>query len=118
MTVTIPVAGARLEGDLVIPSGAAGLVIFAHGSGSSRFSERNRFVARVLQDAGFATLLMDLLTASEEAVDQYTRAHRFDIPLLGRRVVAVVDWALTASDVAQLDASGGVVRHPPTAPRR
>jgi dienelactone hydrolase len=81
-----------LEGNLEIPSGAQGIVLFAHGSGSSRFSPRNRFVARVLQEAGLATLLIDLLTSEEEAVDRRTRELRFDIDLLARRLVGATDW--------------------------
>ncbi len=91
-----------LDGDLVVPPRAAGLVVFAHGSGSSRFSQRNRSVAEVLQDGGFATLLLDLLTPSEEAIDVQTREFRFDIDRLGRRVVAAVDWAATDPRVAGL----------------
>ncbi len=86
---------AVVAGDLTVPGGAKGLVIFAHGSGSSRHSGRNKSVAAALNDAGLATLLMDLLTRDEEAVDLRTREHRFDIPLLGRRLVAAVDWAGT-----------------------
>jgi putative phosphoribosyl transferase len=82
-----------LEGDLHVPERALGLVVFAHGSGSSRFSMRNRRVAEGLENAGCATLLMDLLTRDEEEVDVLTAEFRFDIPLLGRRVVAAADWA-------------------------
>ena len=82
-----------LEGDLHIPENAAGLVIFAHGSGSSRFSSRNRHVAESLHRGRFATLLLDLLTREEEAVDVRTSQYRFDISRLGRRVVAATDWA-------------------------
>jgi pimeloyl-ACP methyl ester carboxylesterase len=78
------------------------LVVFAHGSGSSRFSERNRAVAQVLQHAGLATLLMDLLTPEEESVDRYTREYRFDVEHLGRRVVAVVDWVGRTKSIAML----------------
>lgn len=80
------------SGDLLIPPRATGLVIFAHGSGSGRFSSRNRFVAQSLNAVGLATLLLDLLTEREERLDQLTRRHRFDIPLLSGRVVAAVDW--------------------------
>src|SRR6185437_12729342 len=90
--VRIPVGPDTLEANLVTPKAAPGVVLFAHGSGSSRRSPRNRAVARVLQDAGLATLLLDLLTAEEEAVDQQTRHLRFDIELLARRLVAVTDW--------------------------
>jgi dienelactone hydrolase len=91
--VKIPDRGVRLDGDLQVPEGARGLVVFAHGSGSSRFSSRNRLVAAALNDAGFATLLLDLLTPAEESVDLYTGEFRFDIPRLAARVVAAIDWA-------------------------
>lgn len=81
-----------LDGDLVIPVGATGMVVFAHGSGSSRHSSRNRYVARELNAAGLGTLLLDLLTPDEEAVDLRTRHLRFDIGLLADRLVAVADW--------------------------
>jgi pimeloyl-ACP methyl ester carboxylesterase len=92
-SVEIGLADAVLHGDLTLPDEAAGLVIFAHGSGSSRHSPRNRFVAGVINRAGFGTLLMDLLTEEEERVDEMTRELRFDIDLLGRRVARVVEWA-------------------------
>ena len=82
-----------LDGDLHVPAHARGLVIFAHGSGSSRFSRRNRQVAEFLNRGAFATLLLDLLTAAEESVDVRTAEYRFDIPFLGRRVIAATDWA-------------------------
>ncbi len=91
--VNISVSDADLEGILAIPSNAIGLVIFAHGSGSSRFSSRNRYVAEVLNQAGLATLLFDLLTAEENEVDLITRHLRFDIALLARRLTEVVDWS-------------------------
>ena len=91
--VEIGLEDAVLHGDLTLPSGAEGLVIFAHGSGSSRLSPRNRFVAGVINHAGLGTLLMDLLTEDEERVDEMTRELRFDIGLLGRRVAQVVEWA-------------------------
>jgi putative phosphoribosyl transferase len=81
-----------LEGDLQVPEGAVGVVLFAHGSGSGRHSSRNRYVAGQLQAAGLATLLIDLLTAEEEAVDQHTTHLRFDIPLLADRLVAASRW--------------------------
>jgi putative phosphoribosyl transferase len=90
--VRIPAAGVGLEGDIAISPDAVGLVIFAHGSGSSRRSPRNRLVAQALQRAGLATLLFDLLTVDEELVDQRTRQHRFDIALLADRLVGVTDW--------------------------
>ena len=91
--VDILVGGDRIAGDLEIPRGAIGIVVFAHGSGSGRFSSRNRFVARALNAGGFATLLLDLLTEAEDRIDQETGQLRFDIPLLSRRVMAAVDWS-------------------------
>jgi dienelactone hydrolase len=91
--VRIPAGDVTLEGNLRIPDAARGLVVFAHGSGSSRFSPRNRFVAGVLEEAGLATLLIDLLTPQEEAVDEFTRHLRFDIRLLAERLVAASEWA-------------------------
>ncbi|MFN8664708.1 MAG: alpha/beta family hydrolase [Thermomicrobiales bacterium] len=90
LVMTVP--GGQLGGVLTVPDGATGIVLFAHGSGSSRHSPRNRQVAEMLQQAGLATLLMDLLTREEDAVDQYTREFRFNIELLGDRVTEVTDW--------------------------
>ena len=90
--VRVPAGPVVLEGNLNIPSGARGLVLFAHGSGSSRHSPRNRYVAAELQEAGMATLLLDLLTPQEETVDAVTGHLRFDIELLAERLVAVTDW--------------------------
>lgn len=84
-----------VNADLVTPHVARGLVVFAHGSGSSRHSRRNRVVAEALQHAGFATLLADLLTREEEARDEITGEFRFNIELLGRRVVDVTDWIMS-----------------------
>jgi pimeloyl-ACP methyl ester carboxylesterase len=84
-------AGARLTGDLALPPQPRAVVLFAHGSGSSRRSPRNRAVAGALQEVGLATLLLDLLSGEEERVDAVTAEHRFDIPLLTRRLVAAVD---------------------------
>lgn len=91
-TVSVPVDGGESAGDLVVPARAESLVLFAHGSGSSRHSPRNKAVAAALQDVGLATLLMDLLTEEEERVDVVTAEHRFDIGLLGRRLAGAVDW--------------------------
>jgi putative phosphoribosyl transferase len=91
-TVQIPVERFVLEGTLVLPPGAMGIVLFAHGSGSSRFSPRNRYVASVLHRAPIGTLLLDLLTTQEEKVDEETRQHRFDIGLLADRLVAAIGW--------------------------
>jgi dienelactone hydrolase len=90
--VRVPAGGAMLEGDLAIPRGATGIVLFAHGSGSSRHSPRNRYVAETLRVRGLATLLMDLLTPGEEAVDLYTAHLRFDIRLLALRLAGAADW--------------------------
>jgi pimeloyl-ACP methyl ester carboxylesterase len=90
--VNVPAGDAVLEGDLLVPEGALGLVLFAHGSGSSRHSPRNRFVAETLNRSRIGTLLVDLLTPGEEAADRFTGAHRFDIGLLARRLVAALDW--------------------------
>src|SRR5260221_7520896 len=88
--VKIPPEG--LAGDLVVPHRATGVGLFAHGSGSSRHSPRNRYVASVLQQGGFATLLLDLLTAAEEEVDFNPAHFRFDIGLLGERLLEATDW--------------------------
>lgn len=93
LEVQVPVGTVLLEGSLTIPAGAKGIVLFAHGSGSSRFSSRNRFVATVLNEAGLATLLFDLLTAEEHEIDQRTRQLRFDIGLLTERLSGAVAWA-------------------------
>jgi putative phosphoribosyl transferase len=98
----IPSGDATLSGDLVVPSAATGIVLFAHGSGSSRHSSRNRFVASVLQRAGLGTLLFDLLTRAEEEIDQYSREHRFDIPLLGERLVHATLWLDGQPDLRDL----------------
>src|SRR5438876_8421377 len=91
--VRIPAGRATLDGNLTIIDQAKELALFVHGSGSSRHSPRNQFVARTLNDAGLATLLFDLLTPEEESVDIYTREHRFDIGLLAERLVYATKWA-------------------------
>ena len=90
--VTIPARGVILKGDLIVPAGARAVVLFAHGSGSGRLSPRNRYVAEALNRRGLGTLLIDLLTSSEEQVDDATAELRFDIPFLARRLEAVSDW--------------------------
>jgi putative phosphoribosyl transferase len=100
--VTVASAGVELDGLLTVPAGAAGLVIFAHGSGSSRLSSRNRFVARALEEAGLATLLFDLLTETEESVDERTGELRFDIGLLARRLGGAIEWARSQPALAGL----------------
>jgi putative phosphoribosyl transferase len=102
--VEIPVRDAELAGTLTIPADARGVVVFAHGSGSGRFSPRNRAVAGALVDAGLATLLMDLLTPAEEAIDLRTTRLRFDIPLLAERVIGAIDWAAADHALANLGA--------------
>ena len=87
-----------LEGNLAIPEGAQGVVLFAHGSGSSRFSPRNRAVAGWLNDSGIATLLIDLLTAEEEKIDRVTAHLRFDIELLAQRLIGATDWLAHAPE--------------------
>jgi putative phosphoribosyl transferase len=90
--VSIAFEGFSLDGLLTIPEPAKGLIVFAHGSGSSRFSSRNRFVAEILNEAGIATLQFDLLTEEEEDLDQRSREFRFDIDLLTDRLIGVIDW--------------------------
>lgn len=90
--VSLQVGGVNLQGDLIIPAGAVGIVLFAHGSGSSRHSPRNRFVAEALREAGAGTLLFDLLTREEEAEDAHTGHLRFNIGLLAERLVAATQW--------------------------
>ena len=92
LPVRIPAEGVTLQGDLSIPVGATALVAFAHGSGSSRLSPRNQYVAGVLREAGLGTLLFDLLTAKEESEDEVTGALRFNIDLLAQRLVSATDW--------------------------
>jgi putative phosphoribosyl transferase len=91
-SVSVPTGRVSVTGDLVVPDGAAGLVVFAHGSGSSRLSPRNRQVAAALQERGLGTLLFDLLTPEEERIDRQTAALRFNIELLSARLVGVIDW--------------------------
>jgi putative phosphoribosyl transferase len=100
--LTISARGVSLDGDLSIPPNATGLVVFAHGSGSSRRSPRNRQVAEVLHQRRLATLLFDLLTPDEVAVDEATRHLRFDIGFLATRLVSVTDWLGTQGVVAHL----------------
>jgi putative phosphoribosyl transferase len=91
-TLTVPVGGVEVAGDLMVPADAAGVVLFAHGSGSSRHSPRNRAVAGQLNAAGFGTFLLDLLTADEDLVDARTAQLRFDIGLLAERLTGAMDW--------------------------
>jgi dienelactone hydrolase len=98
----VPTATAELAGDLVVPAGARGVVLFAHGSGSSRNSPRNRQVAAAFQQAGLGTLLMDLLTEEEERIDAAGRELRFDIPLLAGRLTDAADWLAGGGPTAGL----------------
>jgi dienelactone hydrolase len=100
--VRVPAGGVTLEGNLARPEDARGVVLFAHGSGSSRLSPRNRHVARVLNEAALATLLVDLLTPEEEAIDARTAHLRFDISLLAERLVAATDWLADHPDTRGL----------------
>lgn len=100
--VQIQSGRAVLSGNLVIPKNAVALVLFAHGSGSSRHSSRNQFVARTLNQAGLATLLFDLLTQEEEATDIHTREHRFNIGLLAERLVHATKWVKQQEETREL----------------
>jgi putative phosphoribosyl transferase len=100
--VSIPVNGVRLGGTLAIPRDAKGIVLFVHGSGSSRHSPRNRFVAGALQAEGIATLLFDLLTREEEIVDERTAELRFDIQLLTKRLIGATKWVTQNPETRRL----------------
>src|SRR5437868_7156827 len=101
--ISIPVEKGAIAGTLAVPPNALSIVIFAHGSGSSRLSPRNQFVAEALQQAGIATLLMDLLTPAEDSVDEFTAEHRFNIGLLASRVVLATDWVVDQPDWAEFN---------------
>jgi len=98
--VHIPVEDVGLDADVVTPDPAWGTVLFAHGSGSSRASPRNRAVAAVLQNAGFATVLVDLLTEREARADSVSGQFRFDLDLLARRLIGIIDWLWRYEPVA------------------
>ena len=100
--VSIEAGGVTLEGDLRVPDSPAGVVLFAHGSGSSRHSRRNRYVARELNEAGLATLLMDLLTVEEERIDSVTGHLRFDIALLAERLAHATGWLKSQGATSRL----------------
>ncbi|MGD9763441.1 MAG: dienelactone hydrolase family protein [Candidatus Binatia bacterium] len=101
-SVRVPAGAATLEADLSLPAGARGVVVFAHGSGSSRHSPRNRYVAALLNEASLGTLLIDLLTPQEEAIDMRTAHLRFDIGLLAGRLVGATDWLARQPDTREL----------------
>lgn len=92
--IYIPSGKIKLEGELKLPKGATGVVLFAHGSGSSRHSPRNQYVARTIREAGVGTLLFDLLTREEEAIDAYTGELRFNIEFLAKRLVDATNWII------------------------
>jgi dienelactone hydrolase len=100
--VSVPIDGQSLPGELGMPTSPHGIVLFAHGSGSSRHSPRNQYVARALERRQLATLLIDLLTPQEEAIDDRTAEYRFDIPMLAGRLVTIVDWLRRRADTALL----------------
>jgi dienelactone hydrolase len=102
LPVTVRVDSVQLDGDLSLPTATMGVVIFAHGSGSSRHSPRNRYVADVLNEASLGTLLIDLLTADEQEVDLQTSQLRFDIPFLANRLVAITHWLGEQPQIAGL----------------
>lgn len=103
LTITIPAGRVALEGDLQLVRRSAGVILFAHGSGSSRFSPRNQFVAKVLREQGLSTLLFDLLTREEEILDARTGQLRFDIALLASRLIFATTWAKKNEETATLD---------------
>jgi putative phosphoribosyl transferase len=105
--VQISAGQKTLEGNLIIPKSSRGIVLFAHGSGSGRHSPRNKYVAEVLQDAGIATLLIDLLTEEEEEIDLQTRHLRFDIDLLTQRLIEATDWLKQEQNIQTKDLSVG-----------
>lgn len=101
--VYIPVQAVILKGDLILPEKATSLVIFVHGSGSSRFSPRNQFVATTLNQVGFATFLFDLLTYEEGEIDEMTGDYRFNIELLSERLIKVTDWITANPETKKLN---------------
>src|SRR6266436_979608 len=105
--VEIRSGAVQLNGDLSIPVGAQSVVLFAHGSGSSRHSPRNQFVARTIREAGVGTLLFDLLTSEEEAIDMRTRQLRFDIGLLAQRLIDAAYWIKGEFDYLSVGYFGG-----------
>jgi dienelactone hydrolase len=102
VTIRLPIDNEQLSGDLSVPENAKGLILFAHGSGSSRHSPRNQRVAEELQNSQYATFLLDLLTEQEESIDHLTRHLRFNIAFLSHRLIAAAAWLKTASEVYKL----------------
>lgn len=101
-SIQVAIGNQSLQGDLGMPAGAHGMVLFAHGSGSSRHSPRNQYVARALERRDLATLLIDLLTSEEEAIDDRTAQYRFDLAMLASRLVTIVDWLRGRKETAPL----------------
>ena len=101
--VHVDASGVTLDGNLIVPENASGVVVFAHGSGSSRFSSRNRYVAQVLRDGGLGTLLIDLLTSREEAIDERTAHLRFDITMLATRLVGATQWLAEQQETRRMN---------------
>jgi dienelactone hydrolase len=101
--IVLPILGAELYGDLVVPANATGLVLFAHGSGSSRHSSRNKYVAEELQKSRLATFLLDLLTAREDEIDNFTKHLRFNIPFLAQRLLVAADWLKSSPETRNLN---------------
>ncbi|BCN93657.1 hydrolase [Thiomicrorhabdus immobilis] len=102
LAVQISAGDALLSGQLQIPNNPKGLILFVHGSGSSRFSPRNQYVAELFNQAGLATILFDLLTAEESQIDEITREYRFDIELLSRRTVCAIDWVCQQTEIQDM----------------
>lgn len=100
--VQVPLDGVAMSGDLQLPAEARGLIVFVHGSGSSRFSVRNKYVAEKLNQCGLGTLLLDLLTQAEQELDEQTLQFRFDIPLLAKRSTLAARWAMSQGDLQEL----------------
>jgi predicted alpha/beta-hydrolase family hydrolase len=100
--IRIDLKNDALTGDLSIPEASHGVILFAHGSGSSRLSPRNGCVANYLNECGFATLLIDLLSSAEEDIDQYSRHLRFDIPLLAQRLILAIEWLSSSAETKEL----------------
>ena len=100
--IAIPVVSGMLEGDLIVPTDSSGIVFFAHGGGSNRYSPRNRYVARVLENHGLATLLIDLLTTKENEEDARSQRYRFNIDLLAKRLITITDWVSENSEAKNL----------------
>jgi putative phosphoribosyl transferase len=100
--IAIPAVSGMLEGDLIVPNNSSGIVLFVHGGGSNRYSPRNKYVARVLENQGLGTLLIDLLTPKENEEDARSQRYRFNIELLAKRLVTITDWLYENSEAKNL----------------